>query len=104
MLRELSVKKGAMRDVFVLYSAYQVRLRTGDGGMAGQCEYVEGCPMFKYFRSIAKKVYAEIYCLGDYEVCRRRQLRQAGEPVPQNLLPHGGKLWDDDQKPPDFWV
>jgi hypothetical protein len=68
--------------------------------MAGQCEFIEGCQMFKYFRDYAKKVYAEFYCQGNYVSCRRRQLRLAGQPVPQNLLPHGGKLWEDGKAPP----
>jgi hypothetical protein len=35
-----------------------------------------------------------MYCQGDYETCERYQLRQQGKPVPENLLPHGGTLWD----------
>jgi len=61
------------------------------------CNFIDQCPMFKYFRSSAKKIYMEVYCQGDYTICRRRQLRLAGEPVPENLLPHGGTLWDDTQ-------
>jgi hypothetical protein len=68
--------------------------------MAGQCEFLDGCPMFKYFRNSAKRVYVGFYCRGKYETCRRRQLRLAGQPVPKNLLPHGGKLWDDGTTPP----
>jgi hypothetical protein len=68
--------------------------------MADQCEFLTGCPMFKYFRDYAKKVYAEFYCQGNYASCRRRQLRMAGKAVPQNLMPHGGKLWEDGQTPP----
>ena len=60
-----------------------------------QCEMVEGCPIFKYFKRYAIKVYMGMYCLGDYETCKRLQLRRAGQPVPENLLPHGGTLWDD---------
>ncbi|HEC21290.1 MAG TPA: hypothetical protein ENI95_00065 [Chloroflexi bacterium] len=60
-----------------------------------QCQFVEGCPIFKYFRRYAIKVYLEMYCEGNYERCRRRQLRLAGKPVPANLLPHGGTLWDE---------
>jgi hypothetical protein len=71
--------------------------------MDEKCQYLEGCPMFKYFTRIAKKVYIDTYCQGDYERCARRKLRLAGEPVPANLLPHGGKLWDDNQLPPKLW-
>ncbi len=69
--------------------------------MADQCEYIEACPMFKYFRDYTKKVYARVYCQGKFGACERRKLRQQEQQVPQNLLPHGGKLWDDDQTPPD---
>lgn len=58
------------------------------------CEYLEGCPIFKHFRKYAQQVYIDIYCQGDHSICKRRQLRLAGEPVPENLLPYGGTLWD----------
>lgn len=67
------------------------------------CEFIEGCPMFKYFRRIAKQIYMDTFCEGNPDICKRRQLRLAGEPVPMNLLPHGGKLWDDNARPPEYW-
>jgi hypothetical protein len=73
-------------------------------GMSQQpCEFIEKCPMFRYFRSTAKYIYQELYCRGNSEICERRKLRLAGEPVPANLLPHGGKLWRDEDKPPPLW-
>ncbi|MFC1960460.1 hypothetical protein ACFLYO_07095 [Chloroflexota bacterium] len=62
------------------------------------CPYLEGCPIFKYFRKYAQQIYIDIYCQGDYEICKRRELCVAGETVPENLLPHGGTLWDDDKR------
>ncbi len=59
--------------------------------------------MFKYFRRVAERVYREFFCEANYETCVRRQQRLQGKPVPANLLPHGGKLWDDDTKPPEMW-
>ena len=67
------------------------------------CEHVEGCPMFRYFRSTAKLIYQELYCLGNYADCERRKLRGSGKPVPANLLPNGCKLWRDEDKPPPMW-
>jgi hypothetical protein len=61
------------------------------------CENLERCPVFKYFRKFAKQIYIDIYCEGDYVICRRRQLWVEGKPVPENLLPHGGTLWDSDK-------
>lgn len=58
------------------------------------CPNLESCPIFKYFRSYAKKAYMRMYCEGDFETCERYQLRLEGQPVPPNLLPHGGTLWD----------
>ena len=63
------------------------------------CPNVEACPIFKYFRSYAKKAYMRMYCQGDFESCERYQLRAAGKPVPANLLPHGGTLWDAQPTP-----
>ena len=72
--------------------------------MDQSCEYLEGCPMFKYFREFVKQVYIDMYCMGMYEKCRRRKLRVAGKPVPENLLPYGGKLWKEGEDPPRTWV
>jgi hypothetical protein len=63
-----------------------------------RCLYLEGCPIFKYFRKFAKQVYIDIYCEGDYTICQRYNLRQADQPIPENLLPHGGTLWDEDKR------
>lgn len=62
------------------------------------CPFLEGCPIFKHFRRYAQQIYIDIYCQGDYEICKRRQLRLEGQAVPENLLPHGGTLWDGDQR------
>lgn len=66
------------------------------------CHFIEGCPIYKYFRQSAKRVYMNMYCEGNYETCARFTLRKAGQPVPDNLLPHGGKLWEDGQQPPEL--
>mgnify|MGYP000328604760 CR=1 FL=1 len=66
---------------------------------ASQCANVEGCPIFKYFKHFTQRIYMETYCLGNFEGCKRYQLKQAGQPVPENLLPHGGTLWDRDKLP-----
>ena len=71
--------------------------------MSQECEYIQGCPMFRYFCKIAQKVYVEVYCQGYFDVCARRQLRTSGKPVPDNLLPHGGTLWNDEDSPPKYW-
>lgn len=63
--------------------------------MSENCPYVDGCPIFEYFCRAAKTVYMNLYCQGEYQNCERYKLRQAGEPVPNNLLPHGSTLWDD---------
>jgi hypothetical protein len=67
------------------------------------CEFLDRCPMFKYFQDVARQIYADVYCQGSFEVCHRRRRRLCGEPVPDSLLPHGGNLWEDDQDPPPYW-
>ncbi len=67
------------------------------------CENTSICPMFKYFRKVAQDVYRSMFCEGDFEACARRKLRLSGQSVPANLLPHGGKLWADQERPPEFW-
>ena len=66
------------------------------------CQFLDGCPMFKYFRRSAQRAYVAMYCQGDYARCQRRKLRLAGKPVPENLLPFGGTLWDEGDRPP-WW-
>lgn len=67
--------------------------------MAAQCEFIEGCPIYKHFRLQAQHVFRELYCEGDFAACERRKLRLAGQPVPANLLPHGGTLWQEGEPP-----
>ncbi|MBI5960144.1 MAG: hypothetical protein HY866_15495 [Chloroflexi bacterium] len=67
------------------------------------CEFIDGCPMFRYFRNTAKLIYQELYCNGKFTDCERRTRRMAGKPVPANLLPNGAKLWRDEEKPPPLW-
>jgi hypothetical protein len=68
------------------------------------CEYLEGCLILKYLRGFEKETYVEMYCEGTYVKCRRRKLHVAGKPVPENLLPYGGKLWEEDDIPPRIWA
>lgn len=63
------------------------------------CSYIESCPIYKYFRREAKRVFTNMYCEGDYHACARYSLRSEGQPVPENLLPHGSKLWPDGENP-----
>lgn len=72
--------------------------------MEESCEFLEGCPMFKYFNRSAQKVYSKMYCTGNFARCERRKLRLAGRTVPESLLPYGGRLWNDDELPPVGWL
>lgn len=71
--------------------------------MQQRCEFTESCPMYKYFQRADKRGYLAKFCEGDYKACERRQLELKGEPVPDNLLPQGGKLWADAARPPANW-
>ncbi len=58
-----------------------------------QCPYINDCPMFRRIMTDAlRKVFIDLFCKGDFELCERKKLRDAGEPVPDDLLPHGGRL------------
>ena len=50
--------------------------------------------MFRYFKRFAQKVYLSMYCEGYFSDCKRRELRLAGKPVPDTLLPNGSTLWN----------
>jgi hypothetical protein len=63
-----------------------------------ECDFIEACPIFQYFKRTAKKVYMRMYCRGEYHDCHRYRLRVAGEFVPENLMPHGGTLWDEERQ------
>lgn len=56
------------------------------------CPNIERCPMFPYLRTCAREVYMDVFCEGNYKICKRYQLRQRGETVPPNMLPHGGLM------------
>ncbi len=68
--------------------------------MAQKCNFIEGCPIFRYFSRMSEVVYRMAYCEGDYHTCARHQLRTSGQPVPVNLGPQGTKLWPDGAPPP----
>ena len=72
--------------------------------MGKQCQFIEGCPMFKYFCRAAETIYRQVYCEGDYESCARRNLNLAGQPVPENLLPKGVNLWEEGETPPEQFL
>jgi len=72
----------------------------GDIAVDQGCEYLEKCPMFRYFGAVAKYVYQRIYCQGNPGICARRKLRLEGKPVPENLMPQGTKMWPDNEDPP----
>ena len=67
--------------------------------MPRSCQFVEACPMFKYFKRFAQKVYLSMYCEGYFADCKRRELRLAGKPVPETLLPNGSTLWNTEMPP-----
>jgi hypothetical protein len=55
-----------------------------------KCEYVEQCPIAKYFGETGWTLTASRYCRdGEYQKCQRYKLRTAGQPVPKRLMP-----WD----------
>ena len=58
-----------------------------------KCVWIETCPMFQYFRlESSKKVFVINYCEGNFEKCERKKLKDAGQTVPEKLLPNGRYL------------
>ena len=64
--------------------------------MDPECPYLKPCPMFRLFSlETTKRFYIGTYCRGRSLDCARRKLRDAGQPVPDRLLPDGQSLPDD---------
>lgn len=57
------------------------------------CTHLFDCPLFAVFTmNSALSVWKTNYCTADFSRCARYRLSQAGQPVPQNLLPNGKTL------------
>lgn len=58
-----------------------------------ECPNTEKCPIYSKFRTEAlKNIYIKMYCLGRFENCKRKQIKDKGDPVPPELLPDGKEL------------
>ena len=58
--------------------------------MEEQCKYLDGCAMFKRLAlEPTKRFYIDRYCKRAPEKCVRKQKRDSGDPVPDNLMPNG---------------
>jgi len=58
--------------------------------METKCQYIDGCPIAKYFGQTGWSVFASRYCRdGKFDECKRYKLRTAGKQVPPHVLP-----WD----------
>ncbi len=58
-----------------------------------KCPRLEMCSMFKLFRHEATKtIFIRQYCEGDFKKCIRKQKKDTGREVPDNLMPNGEYL------------
>ena len=58
-----------------------------------ECPNTAACPIYAKFKTEAlKNIYIKMYCLGKFENCKRKQIKDSGKPVPINLLPDGKEL------------
>lgn len=58
-----------------------------------ECPNIKGCTLYSQFKTQAlKNIYIKIYCLGKFESCKRKQLKDSGMQVPVTLLPDGKDL------------
>ncbi|MBZ0301156.1 MAG: uracil-DNA glycosylase [Anaerolineae bacterium] len=53
------------------------------------CPHQGVCKVCQFFEHYAVKVLINTYCQGDYGTCKRYQLREAGQAVPDDWLPTG---------------
>lgn len=58
------------------------------------CKYLEACPIFTRFRIEGlRNLWIGSYCKGWLvETCERKKLKDAGDDVPELLLPNGRHL------------
>lgn len=58
-----------------------------------ECPNTKACPIYEKFRTEAlKNVYIRKYCTSNFEDCKRKQMKDTGNPVPPKLLPDGREL------------
>jgi len=58
------------------------------------CLHIYRCPIYAHFESRAMLNPIQVYCLGNFEACARRQQIVAGQDVANDLLPDGSTLAD----------
>ncbi len=63
------------------------------------CQFADECPVFVLFNDPAGKVNRDMYCLGEFGRCKRRQLLMAGQQPPPDMLPQGTLLSCEDDRP-----
>lgn len=62
------------------------------------CEYAETCPIYALFNLPAGKVNLDMYCLGEFGQCKRRQMLLAGKDVPADMLPSGASMANQESR------
>lgn len=58
----------------------------------GRCRYLDSCAFFNdvvVLPDFAEEALRKQYCLGDFERCKRKMALDAGEEVPDNMVPDG---------------
>ena len=53
------------------------------------CHLAQECPMFALLSDPSRKPLRELFCLGEFGRCERRQLLMAGRHAPADMLPTG---------------
>ncbi len=58
-----------------------------------ECPNIKTCPIYEQFKTEAlKNMYIRMYCMGKFDNCKRKQIKDLGQPVPPSLLPDGKEL------------
>jgi len=58
-----------------------------------ECLNIVSCPLYaKFHLDATRNSIVGLYCKSDFEKCERKKLKDAGQPVPEKLLPNGKML------------
>jgi len=61
--------------------------------MNEECPNLAGCPMFKYLLAdLSRETFVLLFCRDRFWECARKKLKDAGKPVPEQMLPTGEYL------------
>jgi len=67
--------------------------------MENCCHLADECPVYTLLGDPSRKAQRELYCLGEFGRCQRRQLLMSGQHAPDDMLPSGNLASRSDEQP-----